>query len=126
LEKMRATRTASERTTVLLGSVFEGWDAARFLKFGRWCPYHPPTLERSTMPPIASTLNQMMDDWPFGAMMSAARSGPREEPRLPPVWNTDWARPYRSPAAMCATRDASGWKIEEPMPTMTDETRIIG
>ena len=75
------------------------------------------------MPPRATAVNQRIEDWPLRAMMSAASSGPSDDPRLPPVWNTDCASPCRSPAAMCATREASGWKIAEPMPTMTEDSK---
>ncbi len=50
--------------------------------------------------------------------MKAASSGPSAWPKLPPTWNSDWARPWRPPEAMRATRDEFGWKIAEPMPTM--------
>ena len=36
-------------------------------------------------------------------MISAASSGPIELPKLPPTWNSDWARPWRPPEAMRAT-----------------------
>ena len=48
--------------------------------------------------------------------MKAASSGPTAWPTLPPTWNTLCAVPNRPPEAARATRDASGWKIEEPTP----------
>ena len=79
--------------TVLRGRALDACAAARFPKWGRLWLYQPPTLARRTMPPRARAVNQMIEDWPFGTMISAARSGPIEEPRLPPVWNIDWASP---------------------------------
>ena len=32
------------------------------------------------------------------------------------TWNSDCAKPKRPPEASRATREASGWKVEEPMP----------
>ena len=43
-----------------------------------------------------------------GTTTNAASSGPIDEPRLPPTWNTDCASPCRPPDAMRATRDDSG------------------
>jgi hypothetical protein len=37
-------------------------------------------------------------------------------PVLPPTWNSDCAKPKRPPEAARATRELSGWKIEEPSP----------
>ncbi len=54
----------------------------------------------------------------------AARSGPKAEPPLPPTWKMDCARLFLPPEAICATREAVGWKIEEPSPTMHTEMRI--
>ena len=64
--------------------------------------------------------------FPRVVTMSAARSGPKEEPAFPPTWKIDWARPRLSPAAMCATREPSGWNTDEPRPTDATDTRIIG
>ncbi len=55
--------------------------------------------------------------WPYGMMTAAASSGPIALPTLPPTWNSDCASPCRPPEAMRATRDDSGWKIDEPVPT---------
>ncbi len=55
--------------------------------------------------------------WPCGTIMNAASSGPSDEPKLPPTWNSDCARPCWPPEAMRATREASGWNTAEPMPT---------
>ena len=41
----------------------------------------------------AAPENQTMLDWPRGTTMNAASSGPEAEPRLPPTWNSDCARP---------------------------------
>src|SRR5689334_5945415 len=54
--------------------------------------------------------------WPRGTTRNAASSGPNEEPRLPPTWKNDCAKPCRPPDAIRAMRDDSGWKIDEPMP----------
>ena len=50
-------------------------------------------------------------------MTNAASSGPSALPVLPPTWNNDCANPWRPPDARRATREDSGWKIDEPMPT---------
>ena len=55
----------------------------------------------------------------------AASSGPMEVPKLPPTWNTDCAKPKRPPEESRASREASGWKIEEPIPISEAPTRII-
>ena len=65
----------------------------------------------------AAKVNQMMLPWPRGMTMKAAASGPIDEPRLPPTWNSDCASPCCPPDPMRATRDASGWKMAEPSPT---------
>jgi hypothetical protein len=57
--------------------------------------------------------------------MNAASSGPEAWPRLPPTWKSDCAKPYRPPAAMRATLDASGWNTDEPIPIKAAEIRII-
>ena len=49
--------------------------------------------------------------------MNAASSGPSDEPALPPVWNSDCAKPWRPPDASRAMRDDSGWKTADPTPT---------
>ena len=54
--------------------------------------------------------------------MKAASSGPIADPALPPTWKSDWANPCRPPEARRATRDDSGWKIDEPMPTHATAT----
>ena len=50
-------------------------------------------------------------------MMAAARSGPRAEPPLPPTWKMDCAKLFLPPDANWATREAVGWKTDEPRPT---------
>ena len=77
------------------------------------------------MPAKARAVNQRIEGCPCFTTISAARTGPRDEPRLPPIWKSDWAKPCRSPAARWATREASGWKIAEPIPIMTAEPRIM-
>ena len=54
---------------------------------------------------------------PRGRTMNAASSGPSDEPKLPPVWNSDCAKPWRPPDASRAMRDDSGWKTADPTPT---------
>ena len=49
-----------------------------------------------------------------------ASSGPKAWPALPPTWNTDWAMPKRPPDAERATREDSGWKIDDPVPRRAD------
>lgn len=56
--------------------------------------------------------------------MMAANSGPIALPPLPPTWNIDWARLFFPPDAICATLDASGWKIEDPKPMIATEINI--
>ena len=48
----------------------------------------------------------------------AASSGPSAEPPLPPTWNIDCARLFLPPDAIWVTREAVGWKTDEPKPTM--------
>ena len=48
--------------------------------------------------------------------MNAASSGPTAEPALPPTWKTDCASPCRPPEAIRATREDSGWNIDDPSP----------
>ena len=45
------------------------------------------------MPASAIAENQAMLPWPKGTTISAASSGPSDEPMLPPTWNRDWAKP---------------------------------
>ena len=78
--------------------------------------YQPPTCHRTTMPISEPPANQAMLVWPNGTTMKAASSGPIAWPKLPPTWNSDWARPKRPPEAKRAMREDSGWKIAEPMP----------
>ena len=68
------------------------------------------------MPSSATAENHATLDWPCGSTMKAASSGPAAEPKLPPTWNIDCARPCRPPEAMRATREDSGWNTEEPVP----------
>ncbi|MNU71217.1 hypothetical protein D3C71_606420 [compost metagenome] len=59
-------------------------------------------------------------------MIAAANNGPNAEPALPPTWKVDCASPKRPPEASRATREASGWNVEEPMPISPAASRIIG
>src|ERR1700719_2544485 len=74
----------------------------------------------------ATAENQLTLYCPLGTIINAARSGPSEVPALPPTWKIDWANPCRPPDAMRASLEASGWKMEDPMPTRAAEQRIIG
>ncbi|MNQ54291.1 hypothetical protein D3C85_683560 [compost metagenome] len=76
----------------------------------------------TTMPNKAARENQATLPCPCGMMNSAASRGPRADPTLPPTWNSDCASPCRPPEAMRATRDDSGWKTDEPVPTRTAAT----
>src|SRR6185295_14670107 len=93
---------------------------------GRWRAYQPPTCTSTTMAISAAPENHAMLDWPCGTTTNAASNGPDAEPMFPPTWKRDWASPYRPPAAMRATREASGWKIAEPIPINVAENRIAG
>ncbi len=64
----------------------------------------------------ATEKNATPSRWP-GRIASAASSGPSAPPIDPPTWNIDCASPRRGPAARCATRELSGWKVEDPTPT---------
>ena len=55
---------------------------------------------------------------------SAASSGPKALPALPPTWKIDCASPLRPPDASWATRDDSGWKIDDPQPMSATARRI--
>ena len=46
-------------------------------------------------------------------------------PVLPPTWNTDCAKPCCPPEASRATRDDSGWKMADPMPTKAAASSTI-
>ncbi len=83
-----------------------------------WCAaYQRLTCTSRQMPSSAARPNQATLRWPNGTMTAAASSGPIAVPVLPPTWNTDCAKPCWPPEARRATRDDSGWKIDEPMPT---------
>ncbi len=77
------------------------------------------------MPISAAPANQEAACWPYGTITAAAISGPRAVPKLPPTWNTDWASPWRPPEASRAMREASGWKMAEPMPTIAAASSTI-
>ena len=80
--------------------------------------YQRPTCVSTMMANSATKANQTTPRWPSGTMMKAASSGPAAWPKLPPTWKIDCASPCRPPDAMRATRDPSGWKIDEPVPTI--------
>jgi hypothetical protein len=63
--------------------------------------------------------------WPKGTITAAASSGPSAVPVLPPTWNSDCAMPCLPPEAMRATREDSGWKIDEPVPTRAAATSTV-
>ncbi len=74
----------------------------------------------------ANSPNQATWAWPNGITMAAASSGPKALPALPPTWKVDCARPKRPPEASRAIREVSGWKVDEPMPTSAEASRIAG
>ena len=74
----------------------------------------------------AARANHEMAHCPKGRMLSAASNGPTAEPPLPPTWKMDCAKLFLPPEAICATRDAVGWNIEEPSPTTPTAKRISG
>src|SRR3569832_1955398 len=76
-----------------------------------------PTPASTIMASNAKSENTARLFWPCGSTTQAASSGPNDAPALPPTWKIDCARPCRPPEAMRATRDASGWKIDGPLPT---------
>src|SRR5476651_1084204 len=122
---MRAKRIEMDSTTLARGRALVAWAAALFMWWERCWLYQCPTPLSSRIPQKARTVNHMIEDWPCLTMMRAARRGPRDDPKLPPVWKTAWAKPLLFPAAMWATREASGWKMADPMPIRTEETRIM-
>ena len=73
----------------------------------------------------ATNANHAMLCCPWGMTINAASSGPNALPAFPPTWKMDCARPYRPPEAIRATRDDSGWKTEEPVPTIAAAVRSI-
>src|SRR5215470_9372445 len=92
----------------------------------RWRAYQPPTCTSTAMAMSAAAENHAMLDCPCGTTTNAASRGPEAEPTFPPTWNSDCARPYLPPAAMRATREASGWKTDEPIPISIAARRIRG
>ena len=66
--------------------------------------------------------NQLTLCCPRGSTTKAASSGPMADPRLPPTWNSDCARPWRPPDASRATRELSGWNTAEPRPMQAAPT----
>ena len=49
--------------------------------------------------------------------MKATSKGPTDVPKFPPTWKMDWAKPRRPWLASDVMREASGWRVDEPMPT---------
>jgi hypothetical protein len=88
--------------------------------------YQRPTENRISIARSATAENQAMLPCPNGTTMKAASSGPKAVPALPPTWNTDCASPCRPPDAMRATREDSGWKTEDPIPTRAAPRSSIG
>ncbi|MOA25937.1 hypothetical protein D3C78_1466930 [compost metagenome] len=88
--------------------------------------YQPRNIRVTPRKNSPARPNQATWVWPNGMTMAAASSGPRAEPVLPPTWKVDCARPKRPPEASRAIREVSGWKVDEPMPTKADASRIIG
>src|ERR1700709_2745777 len=83
-------------------------------------------LASTTMASSAAAENHAMLRCPCGITTKAASKGPRELPALPPTWNTAGASPCRPPDAMRATREDSGWKIDDPQPTSAAATSNTG
>jgi len=65
---------------------------------------------------MATTRNQATAPWPWGMMIAAVSNGPMALPELPPTWKVDCAVPNLPPEPRRAMREASGWKVAEPMP----------
>src|SRR5215470_18264741 len=93
---------------------------------GRRRAYQLPICRSTKRAISAAPENHAMLDCPWGTTTNAASNGPDADPMFPPTWKRDWASPYRPPAAMRATREASGWKIAEPIPIKVAENRIAG
>src|SRR5215831_12187822 len=110
---------AVAETTAAVGRRAPGED-------GRWRAYQPPTSSSTKIAINAAPENQAMLDCPCGTTTNAASNGPDAEPMLPPTWKRDCASPYRPPAAMRATREASGWKTDEPIPMNMAANRMAG
>ncbi|OIQ82097.1 hypothetical protein GALL_361300 [mine drainage metagenome] len=121
MENTSASSTASVRRTSAGGGAATSCCAWR--RPGRcWCAAQRPTRPSTTIASNAAIENQARLAWPCGTMNAAASSGPSAVPALPPTWKIDCARPWRPPDASRATRDDSGWKIDEPMPTQAAAT----
>ncbi len=78
------------------------------------------TPNNTAKPTIANSVNHPIAPCPRGIMMAAASKGPKAEPALPPTWKNDCAKPKRPPDAIRATREASGWKVEDPKPIIAE------
>src|SRR4051794_38052121 len=77
------------------------------------------------MAATATIENQAMLDCPLGTTMNAASNGPIADPAFPPTWKSDCAKPCRPPEATRAIREDSGWKTDDPTPTIPAATRIV-
>ena len=75
-----------------------------------------------TIPNKAISENQAMLVCPPVTITNTAIKGPMALPVCPPTTKTAWAKPSCPPEARRASRVASGWKIEEPIPTMAEPT----
>jgi hypothetical protein len=127
LEKISATSTTIAKVTRARDSPCGATARAGRLPCGAiWVRrYHSPTWNSTNIATSAQAENQAIAPWPRGITTIAASSGPIAWPALPPTWNRDCARPYLPPEASRATRDDSGWKIDEPMPTSPAENSSI-
>src|SRR5690606_30523681 len=125
LENTRTSRTRRARMTCDRGSVRtfpfrEREDASPSAR--RLCRYQRLTRCNRTIAAPASSENHSTCSCPRGMTMTAASSGPSAVPKLPPTWNSDWAKPCLPPEARRASRDASGWNTAEPNPRSEEHT----
>src|SRR3984893_15609503 len=79
-----------------------------------------------TAPHMAAKENHATPVCPDARTTNEARSGLMAEPVFPPNWNRDCASPSLPPEDSLATRDPSGWKIAEPMPSIEDPISSTG
>src|SRR5208337_2139182 len=87
--------------------------------------YQPATCQSTAIASRAASENHATLPCPWGITIHAAMRGPIEAPILPPTWNIDCASPCRPPDARRATREDSGWKMDEPVPTSAAASRIV-
>ncbi|MNT64318.1 hypothetical protein D3C72_2022090 [compost metagenome] len=122
MENTSTISTTIARTTTRVGTGLATAPAALCLRApcASWRAYQPPMRHSTTMPTSAASENHArLACW---CTISAASSGPMALPPLPPTWKIDCASPCWPPEAMRATRDDSGWKIDEPVPTSAAAT----